>query len=140
MPSRGELEDIARRWIECGWQRGNADAVLAMYAPDFVDVSNPYAERGTGEDNVRGIRELYAAFPDFFAQIEDIIVDTGSGKLAVRWSANGTHRGEFFGVAPTGRCVTFYGIETLRVVDGLIVERAGEWDGIEILRQIDGRS
>lgn len=140
MPSRQELADITRRWIDEGWRKGDAGAVLAMYSLDFVDFSSPYAERGTREDNVRGIRELYAAFPDFYTEIDDLIIDTDSGKVAVRWTATGTHQGEFEGIAPTGRTVVFHGIETLTIADGLIVERAGEWDGTEILRQIGGLS
>jgi predicted ester cyclase len=107
-----------------------------MYAPAFVDLSSPYGERGTREQNVQGIRALYAAFPDFHTEIDDLIVDVDAGKVAIRWSATGTHQGEFLGVDPTGRQIGFNGIETLRIVDGFIVERTGEWDGIEILRQI----
>jgi steroid delta-isomerase-like uncharacterized protein len=138
MASRRELEEITERWIDQGWRKGDADAVLAMYADHFVDLSSPYAGRGTRDDNVRGIRDLYAAFPDFHTEIDDLVIDTEAGKVAVRWTATGTHQGEFLGVATTGNSVTFRGIETLRIVDGMIVERAGEWDGIEILRQIGG--
>lgn len=138
MATRQELATITERWIEDGWRKGDAGAVLEMYSDDFVDFSSPYAERGTRDDNVRGIRDLYAAFPDFYTEIDDLVIDLEAGKVAVRWTATGTHRGEFEGVAPTGRSVVSHGIETLRIVDGLIVERAGEWDGTAILRQIDG--
>ncbi len=140
MASRKELEAIAERWIDEGWRKGDADAVLKMYAPAFVDLSSPYGERGTREQNVQGIRALYAAFPDFHTEIDDLIVDVDAGKVAVRWSSTGTHQGDFFGYASTGRQIVFHGIESLRIVDGLIVERAGEWDGIEILRQISEAS
>lgn len=138
MPSRRELQAITERWIETGWRRGDADGLRAMYSDDFVDFSSPFAERGTRDDNVRGLRDLYAAFPDFYTEIDDLVIDTDAGKVAVRWTASGTHLGDFFGIAPTGRTVVFHGIETLRIAAGLIVERAGEWDSIEILHQIDG--
>jgi steroid delta-isomerase-like uncharacterized protein len=140
MASRVELEEITLRWIEDGWRKGDADAVLAMYSEDFVDFSSPYAERGTRDDNARGVRELYAAFPDFFTEVDDLVIDTEAGKIAVRWTATGTHRGDFYGIASSDNSVIFHGIETLRIVDGLIVDRAGEWDGVEILRQIGGLS
>ncbi|CAN5776024.1 ester cyclase [soil metagenome] len=140
MATRAELLAITERWIEEGWRKGDAGAVLAMYAADFVDLSNPYRDRGTGGDNVRGIRDLYEAFPDFHAETDDVAIDLETGKVAVRWTATGTHRGEFFGIAPTGRTIVFHGIEILTIVDGLIVERAGEWDGTEIARQISDGS
>ncbi len=35
-----------------------------------------------------------------------------------------------------GRTVRFKGIEIIRIRDGLIVERWGEWDGIDLLEQL----
>lgn len=137
--ARQELETIARRWVVEGWQRGNLDAVLAMYAPDFVDLSHPSGRIGTREDNVRGIVDLYAAFPDFVAETEFLIVDETAGRVAVRWTARGTHRGTYFGIEATGRPVLFHGVETLKIENGLIVERTGEWDAIEILQQMGVR-
>jgi steroid delta-isomerase-like uncharacterized protein len=134
--NRDELAWIARRWVELGWQRGDADGVLRLYAPDFVDLGNPSGRPGTAAENVAGIRALYAAFPDFNATIGELIIDEVAGAVAIRWSATGTHRGPFFGIAPTGRPIRFAGIETLRVRDGLIRERAGEWDALGILAQL----
>lgn len=133
---REELVAIARHWIELGWRQGDAAGVLALYAPDFVDLGNPSGRPGTATENVAGIRDLYAAFPDFTTTIDDLIIDEVAGAVAIRWSATGTQRGRFFGAASPGRRIAFAGIETLRVRDGLIVERAGEWDAISILRQL----
>ncbi len=134
--TREALTAIARRWIELGWRKGDAEAVRALYARDFVDLSRPDGRIGTRDDNVAGIVELYAAFPDFTAEIEDLIIDAETGSVAIRWSASGTHLGAFMETAPSGRRIMFRGIETLRVRGELIIERAGEWDGIDILRQI----
>ncbi len=136
---REDLGAIARRWIVEGWQKGDVAAVLAMYAPNFVDLSHTPGQIGTGEENVRGIADLYAAFPDFFATIEFLIVDETAGRVAVRWTARGTHRGTYFGIEATGRQVRFHGVETLKIENGLIVERTGEWDAIDILQQMGVR-
>ncbi len=134
--SRDHLEAIARQWIIEGWQRGNAAEVRSMYAPNFVDLSNPDKERGTRDDNIQGIVKLFAAFPDFHAVIDDLIIDVDTGKVAIRWHAMGTQRGPFFNVEPTGKRISFHGIETLHIDDGLITERCGEWDAEQILRQL----
>ena len=76
---RDALARIARRWVELGWQRGDADGVLALYAPDFVDLGNPSGRPGTAAENVAGIRDLYAAFPDFDTTIADLIIDEAAG-------------------------------------------------------------
>ena len=47
-----------------------------------------------------------------------------------RFTASGTHRGEFMGAAPTNRTVTMPGINIFRFRDGKIVER---WRNLDVL-------
>src|SRR4029450_9349697 len=82
------------------------------------------------------IVQLYAAFPDFYARIEDILIDAAQGKAAVRWTATGTHRGAFMGCDPTGRVIRFKCIEIIRIDNGRIAERWGEWNPVELLEQL----
>lgn len=76
------------------------------------------------------------AFPDFTASTEDLVVDETSGKVAIRWSAVGTHRAEFLAYPATGRRITFRGIEIIRIQRGKIIERWGEWDGRDLAEQL----
>lgn len=132
-----ELRQLARRWIEEGWQRGNVDMVDELHSVDFVDQAA--AGRASDREGFKqGIRGLYQAFPDFHADIEDLIVDRSAGMVAIRWKAKGTHRGVFMGKAPTGRSIRFQGIEIIRVEGGRIRERWGEWDGISLIAQLQG--
>jgi predicted ester cyclase len=64
------------------------------------------------------------------------VIDDSQGKVTIRWTSTGTHRGEFAGIAPTNRVITFHGIEIIRVKDGQIAERWGEWDGEAIFAQL----
>jgi steroid delta-isomerase-like uncharacterized protein len=137
--TRQDLSDIAERWVVEGWQKGNVEGVLAMYSDDFVDLSHPSGQRATREDNARALADLYSAFPDFFVTIDFLIVDDETGRVAIRWTARGTHEGRFFGIEPTGNHVVFHGVETLKIENGLIVERTGDWDAIEILQQLGVR-
>jgi predicted ester cyclase len=84
------------------------------------------------------VADLYRAFPDFCALIDDLVVDEAAGKVTIRWSATGTHQDMFMGVLPTGRSITCRGIDILLVDDRTlrIVERWGEWDGIDLLGQL----
>jgi steroid delta-isomerase-like uncharacterized protein len=130
-----EIYAIARRWIECGWQKGQSEVVDLLHAPNFVD-HNP-AGHGSDNDGFKeGIVQLYAAFPDFHARIEDILIDAAQGKAAVRWTATGTHRGAFMGCDPTGRVIQFKCIEIVRIDNGRIAERWGEWNPVELLEQL----
>ncbi len=133
---RAALVAIAERWISEGWQRGDAEATLRLYAPDFVDRGHPSGRLGTGAENVAGSRALRAAFPDFAATIAERIVDVTAGAVALRWTVTGTQREPCCGGAATGRRIAFAEIETPQIRDGLIVARAGEWDAYSLLRQL----
>lgn len=134
-PITQRLRAIAVRWIELGWQQARPEMVAELHAPHFVDHAS--AGRASDRDGFQeGIRRLYAAFPDFHAVIDDLVIDPTTGKVAVRWSATGTHRGTYLGAQPTGKSIAFRGIEIIRVEDGRITERWGEWDGIDLLEQL----
>ena len=55
-------------------------------------------------------------------------------KVVTRWSATGTHAGDFAGVPATGRRVT--GIHIHRVRHGRLIEHWEELDLLGVLRQL----
>jgi len=132
-----KLQHIARRWIFKGWSKGNVGIVDELHTPDFVD-RDPSGREPTNAGFKKGIAELYAAFPDFKAKIEDLIVEPATGKVAVRWTATGTHKGKYLNTRPSGKNVHFKGIEIIIIQNGKIIERWGEWDGIDLLQQMGG--
>ncbi|MDJ0721640.1 MAG: ester cyclase [Desulfobacterales bacterium] len=134
---RQSLERLVARWMAEGWQKGNPSIVDELHANDFVD----HASAGRAADRSgfkQGIIELYAAFPDFHAVIDDHVIDLEARKVAVRWRGSGTHRGPFLGQPPTGRTIRFKGIEILYFRQDRIIARWGEWDGLDIFAQISG--
>ena len=77
---------------------------------------------GTGD--AAAVAELLAgfrsAFPDLHYLVHDHVID--GDKVAVRWTAKGTHHGPFMHVAATGREVTIEGTDVFRLEDGRIAE------------------
>jgi predicted ester cyclase len=63
---------------------------------------------------------LMAGFPDLQAAVDRIVVEGDMVTALVTFS--GTHQGEFLGVAPTGRLMTFSLIDLFRFQDGKVVE------------------
>ena len=53
-----------------------------------------------------------------------------------RWTATGTHRGELFGIAPTGRTMTVTGILITRFDGGRIAEEWESYDALGMLQQL----
>jgi predicted ester cyclase len=53
-----------------------------------------------------------------------------------RITLRGTHQGEFMGIPPTGRQVTFTGIHISRVAGGKIAEEWGQFDALGMMQQL----
>ncbi len=131
------LKATAQRWLAL-WQGGDLDAVWVLHAPDFVDHS-PAGRRPDREGLRQGIVDLYRAFPDVHGDADDLLVDTSTGKVVIRWSATGTHRAPFLGYPVTNRQIQFQGIEILRIEQGQVVEHWGEWDGLALEAQLSDK-
>jgi predicted ester cyclase len=58
------------------------------------------------------------------------------GVEETRFEMRGTHEGEFMGIAPTGRTVSFDGIAIDVMRDGVRVEGWAEIDRLGLLRQL----
>src|ERR1043165_4659769 len=81
---------------------------------------------------IEGYRELMAmyvsAFPDIQITVDDMVAE--GDKVVTRFTARGTHRGEFMGIAPTGSQVTVGGISIIRVAGNKVID---EWEQLDML-------
>jgi steroid delta-isomerase-like uncharacterized protein len=66
--------------------------------------------------------------------IEDEIAE--GDRVVTRWSARGTHEGEFFGIPATGKQATVTGVTIDRIIDGRIAESWTNWDTLGLLQQL----
>ena len=70
--------------------------------------------------------EARAAFPDLNVTVEEVMAE--GDRVAARVTMRGTHRGEFQGIAPTGKRVEVRAMDMFRISDGKIVEHWGHAD------------
>jgi steroid delta-isomerase-like uncharacterized protein len=75
------------------------------------------------------------AFPDIRHKIEDMVAE-GEDKVAVRFSVTGTHKGEFQGIPPTGKKVSFDGMDFITILNGKITEMWVNVDMMGLMQQI----
>jgi len=131
--SAEENMQIVRRIYEEVFDKHNLAVLDELYATDFVYHSpgNPDLNR---EGLKQGLSAYVAAFPDVGMTIEDIFA--AGDRVAVRFTARGTHQGEYMGVPPTGKQVTITSILIHRLAGGKMVED-WEWeDQLGVLRQL----
>ena len=126
---------ISRRVVEEIFNEGKLEVADELIAPEFVgyDPALPEPMRGPGglKQQAEGYR---AASSDLKITIEDEIA--AGDTVVTRWTARGTHDGELFGIAATGRQTTVTGITIDRIVDGRIAEQWNNWDALGLLQQL----
>lgn len=105
-----------------------------VVAPDVV-VRTPLPIGTTGVEALKEVfRRLLRAFPDLHIEVEDTI--TEGDKTVYRNTVTGTHRGEYMGVAPTGRTIRYEEIFIMRTAGGRIAETWGVVDIAAQMRQL----
>jgi predicted ester cyclase len=105
-------------------------------APDYV-AHAPESLEPAPLDSAAWTRFLAGfvdGFPDLRLTIEDAVAE--GDLVAQRIRFEGTHTGEFQGLSPTRRKVTFSGIELNRFVDGRVAEHWFQLDSLTLLQQL----
>jgi steroid delta-isomerase-like uncharacterized protein len=125
----------AKRIFEDGFNKGRFEVADELIHDDALghDPALPEPTRGPEgfKESVRGYRE---AFPDLHVSIDEQVAE--GDFVATRWTARGTHKGELFGIAPTGKESIVTGITIDRFKDGKIAESHTNWDTLGLLQQI----
>jgi len=124
-----ENKAIVRRFIEAYNER-NLDSFDEFIAPDYVDHTNKVDREGLKKLFDMGFK----AFPDWHETIEDIIAE--GDKVWVRLSYTGTHKGEFMGLAPTGKKISSKAVDIYRIVNGKLAEYWNVTNDLNIQKQI----
>jgi steroid delta-isomerase-like uncharacterized protein len=77
---------------------------------------------------------LIRAFPDLHITVEDLIAE--GDKVVSRNTVTGTHQGEYMGIPPTGKSITYNEIFIMRFAGGRIAETWGVVDVLSQMRQL----
>jgi steroid delta-isomerase-like uncharacterized protein len=127
---------LMKRWYDEVW-RGRSDETvreLLASAASLWGQFGPEQEIKGPEAFVAFAHGIRNAFPDSELVVEDAFAV--GDKVAVRWTATGTHEGEISGAAPTHKRIRITGITIVRIVNGKIVEGWDNWDRLGMLQQI----
>jgi len=126
---------LIRRFYEEVWDRGNTGFAYEVFADDYVrhDLRTTVALPGP-EGQKKIADEFRTAFPDLRVTV-DLIVG-GDDYVVGRWTATGTHLGQWGGLAPTGRTATFSAANIFRFDNGKVVEIWNHRDDFGLFEQI----
>jgi steroid delta-isomerase-like uncharacterized protein len=112
---------------------GNLAVAEDLFAPNYV----LHVPTGTFR-GAEGLKEylmgMRSAFPDIQLTVEDTIAE--GDKSVIRWTAHGTHRGAFQGIAPTGKQATVTALSLFRWTNGKAEEAWTVYDLLSVLQQL----
>src|SRR6476620_3438856 len=106
---------------------GNFELFDELFADDFLD-HTPQPGRTPDKSEAR---QLYETLRNAIHwQLAD------GDRVTTYKTYHGTHRGEFLGVAPTGREIQFETVDVMRVRDGKIAEHWGVANLFSLVQQL----
>ena len=131
--TREEIMAIFTR-REAAWRAHDAAALAADHAPDAIVISPTGGVLEGREDIERVYRIWFKAFPDLGFTERDVLVDGDRAVLV--FTVTGTHAGDFFGLAASGRRVQAVCAFVYTLRDGLIVHERRILDFTGVLIQV----
>jgi predicted ester cyclase len=123
--SAEESKRVVATFVEVCQNQHNLAFAYEIFHPDFVNhYVAPEVALKPGVSAAEQFREFFGtllrAFPDASMEINEQIAERDL--VATRKTLRGTHRGEVWGLAPTGNRVEWEFIDIFRVHDGKLIE------------------
>ena len=117
---------------------GDAE-VISQTIDEVVEPNVVYhAPRVGGATGAQALKQVWPvllrAFPDLHVAVEEVIAE--GDKVVVRDTVTGTHLGEYRGLPPTGKSVTYNEIFICRFAGGRIAEIWGVVDVFSQMQQL----
>ena len=117
------------------WEQGNIDLLDDLLAPEYVNHTLATPDLPSGPEGVKEVVSMFrSGVPDLRVVIEDMIAE--GDRVATRYALEGTHGGDLFGIAPTGRHLSIKSMTVERLSGGKIVEHWRVTDELDMMRQL----
>ncbi|MDT0690733.1 ester cyclase [Salegentibacter sp. F188] len=131
--SKEKNKEIQKKFGEAV-NSGDLENLRNLVADDVKD-HDPAPNQGPGPQGyIDFFTMMRNAFPDMKTEVEQLVADEDNVSFA--YTLTGTHKGDFMGVAGTGKSIKARGMQISRFENGKMVERWGSSDELGILKQI----
>lgn len=134
MSAQQNKDVVLRQWYHDLWNSWNISAADRLLTRDYLLHVSGNPTRFDRDGAKQLVTAFSTAFPDLQHTVDEIIAE-GSA-VAARWTSRGTHRGEFQGIAATGRRISVSGTTIHHMVEGQIAETWLTFDNLDFLQQL----
>jgi steroid delta-isomerase-like uncharacterized protein len=122
------LDDV----VSAGDAEVSSRTIDELVEPDVL-IHMPLPNQATGAQALKQVwAMLLRGLPDLHVAIEDVIAE--GDKVVSRTTVTGTHRGEYRGLPPTGKSITYDEIFIFRFAGGRIAEI---WGVVDVFAQMN---
>jgi steroid delta-isomerase-like uncharacterized protein len=112
---------LVLRFYDELWNKGNGAAAYELVAPDNVRHDLRPGNAPPGPEGQKLIAEIFrTAFPNLHINVDAVVAEGDT--VVARWTMRGTHEGAWAGVPPTGKHISFSGVNFFRITGGKITE------------------
>jgi len=128
MSSIESNKETVRKLFEQSLSKGNLGLLTDLFAADFT---GPQGEKGPTAFRTT-IEPLLQAIPDIHYTIKELV---GEGdKVAISWTWQGTHTGQFRNTPATGKVISNDGMAVFTLKEGEIVSGSIQTDRLGFLQ------
>lgn len=134
MSEKNDMLNLIERLFAM-WNSPDAALAFEIYSEEYCGIDLTNQTRIDGPAGVtRQLERFYKALPDLEFKNEQVVFE--NDRVAVYWSARGTHRGTLLNIPPTGRVVQINGVSWLREKNGKFARGVHMWDMAALLRAV----
>src|SRR5688500_3484081 len=117
-----KTKTLMRRVYEEMWNQARASMATEIFSqPQGVE---------------RFVSQFLTSFPDLKHTVEEMIAE--GDQVVARFTARGTHTGQWMHFAPTGIAIQYTGVTLARIEGDKIIEHQTWWDKAGLMEQIEG--
>jgi steroid delta-isomerase-like uncharacterized protein len=123
-----------REFIQAIFNEARFDRLDDFLAPSYAIQEAPPGT-APGREGVRQVVTMFrTAFPDMTITLDEVVAEGDT--VAALSTLRGTHRGEFMGVAPTGKTVSVTSLTMVRLEGGRLTKSWVKNDVASLMRQL----
>jgi predicted ester cyclase len=127
------MKSTAEEYAHRIWDKKDLSAINDLLHPKIV-IHSLLGDFQDPEQMKKVVEAWFLGFPDLI--VTNIAVICEKDKVVIQWQAKGTHKGEFKGIAPTGRTVAYPGVTIYKIYEEKIIEYWAYLDMQHLMNQI----
>ena len=116
------------------WTTGNLAIADEICTDDLVLHHCDGGETPGREAFKAGVARHHERLTDFRVSIDEVVAE--GDKVAIRFTAQGTHSGPFLGSVPSGKPLRWTGMQLLYLTEGRIARVWHQPDDLNLMRQL----